>query len=240
MHAGGMRWWLKLDRALWPVDCVFCGGRIKVGTAPVCSACSDDLPWIRYCCRRCGLPLMSEPPAGVACGTCQERPLPFRKIVAPLRYAFPVDAALKACKFHRALHYLPAFEELLSAAIERLPGDVDALLPVPLFWRRQAMRGFNQADELCKLVARRLRLPVTRHVVRTRATVYQSGLKAPERRRNLRGAFAARARMPAKHVVIIDDVVTTGETCVQVGNVLRRAGARDVSVLAVARATTPR
>ncbi len=234
-----MRWWLKLDRAVWPVDCVFCGRRVDAAS-PLCRACSDDLPWIRHHCRRCGLPMAAEQAAGVACGACQERPLPLRKIVAPLCYAFPVDAALKAFKFHRALHYLPAFDALLATALERLPDDIDALLPVPLFWRRQAVRGFNQADELCKLLARRLRLPVACDLVRTRATNYQSGLKAVERRRNLRGAFAVRGRVRAKHVLIVDDIVTTGETCVEIGKVLRRGGAHDVSVLAVARAVTPR
>jgi ComF family protein len=234
-----MRWWLKIDRALWPVDCVFCGRRIDADV-PLCGACRDDLPWIGCHCRRCGLPMVARQAAEVACGACQERPLPLRKIVAPLRYAFPIDAALKAVKFHRALYYLPAFDELLSTALERLPGDVDALLPVPLFWRRQAMRGFNQADELCRLLARRLQLPVVHHVVRTRATDYQSGLTARERHRNLRGAFAASGRVRARHVLIVDDIVTTAETCVQVGNALRRSGAKDVSVLAVARAATPR
>ena len=208
--------------------------------APLCRACSDDLPWIRQPCVRCGLPMAAEQPAEVACGACQERPLPLRKIVAPLCYAFPVDAALKAFKFHRALHYLPAFDELLSKALARLPGDLDALLPVPLFWRRHAARGFNQADELSGLLARRLRLPVIHDVVRTRATDYQSGLQAAERRQNLRGAFATRGRVRANHVLVVDDIVTTGETCVQVGNALRRGGALDVSVLAVARAVTPR
>jgi ComF family protein len=235
-----MRWWLKIDRAVWPVHCVFCGGRVVAHAAPVCWACTDDLPWIRRHCVRCGLPMAAPSAAGVACGACQQRPLSLEKIVAPLRYAFPVDAALKAIKFHRALHYLPAFDELLSSAQARLPDDIDAMLPVPLFWRRQALRGFNQADELCKLLARRLQLPVIHNVIRTRATDYQSGLSPPERRRNLRGAFAIRGKLSARHVLVVDDIVTTGETCIQIGNVLRRAGASAVSVLAVARAATPR
>ena len=61
-----MRWWLKLDRAVWPVDCVFCGTRIVAGAAPLCRACRDDLPWIRQPCVRCGLPMAAEQPVGVA------------------------------------------------------------------------------------------------------------------------------------------------------------------------------
>lgn len=180
---------------------------------------------------------MAPLPQGVHCGECQQRPPPYAAARAPLHYAFPIDAAVKYLKFRRRLDYVPAFGTILAAAMPELPAGTGALLPVPLHWRRQAMRGFNQAEELCRVLRRRTGLPVLRNVVRVRATPYQSGLHALERRRNLRGAFAVRGSLDCGHVVIVDDVITTGETCARLARVLLDAGARRVSVLAIATAS---
>ena len=160
----------------------------------------------------------------------------FVAALAPLEYSFPVDAALKALKFKRRLDYAPAFAELLRRMISQLPDDIDALLPVPLHWRRHAMRGFNQAVELCGPLRKQMGLPVLSNLKRVKATSKQSGLDADERRRNLQHAFVATAPVEMRHVLIIDDVITTGETCRQLATVVLAAGAKKVSVLAVARA----
>jgi len=178
-------------------------------------------------------------PDGVPCGRCQLEPPPFEAVVAPLQYRFPVDAAIKAFKFHRGLHYAPAFAAILVAAAARLPAGIDGLLPVPLHWRRQVMRGFNQAEEVCGPLRRLLGVRSVEAVRRTRATPFQSGLAGLARRQNLRGAFAVHGRITAGHVLIVDDVVTTGATCGRLADVLRNAGVRRVSVLALARAATP-
>ncbi len=160
-------------------------------------------------------------------------------MLAPLVYEFPVDAAIKAWKFRRRLEYTPAFVALLSDSLAQLAEVPDVFLPVPLHWRRQALRGFNQAEELARPLSRLLDVPLAGNAVRIRHTYSQSGLDAAGRRRNLRGAFRVRGHVDAKHVVIVDDVVTTGSTCAQLGKVLLRAGAERVSVLAVARVVTP-
>ena len=120
--------------------------------------------------------------------------------------------------------------------MERLPGDVDALLPVPLHRRRQVLRGFNQARELSLPLARRFGLPVSDAARRRHATSYQSGLSAAERRNNLRHAFTVTGEQKYRHIVIVDDVVTTGETTRQLATTLIDVGVQQVSVLAVARA----
>jgi len=151
-------------------------------------------------------------------------------------YEFPVDAGLKALKFGRKLHYAAAFGELLAAQMHRLSPDIDALLPVPLHWRRQAIRGFNQATELCKPISRCSALPIVSGVRRRRATSYQSGLAAIERSRNLRHAFVVRGKLGFRHILIVDDVVTTGATTRHLATVLLQSGVSKLSVLAVARA----
>ena len=198
-----------------PRCCVFCGVRCLADEGYICAGCKSDLEY-------------REP--------LTESAAPFDAVIAPLVYAFPVDAAIKALKFRRRLYYVPAFGELLVEAARRLPQSADALLPVPLHWCRHVMRGFNQSDEICKPLRKATGLPVLRSVRRVRATPSQSGLSATERRKNLRAAFRLTAKVVAKHVVIVDDVITTGTTVRAVARVLFEAGVERVSVLAIARA----
>jgi ComF family protein len=233
-HVGGAL--RRLDNSIMPLRCVFCGTESRPPEGRLCRGCYSDLPWITNACARCAEPVATELPSGVYCAACQKREPPFQATVAPLRYEFPVDAGLKALKFGRRLYYAPAFGELLLAEMRRLPPDIDALLPVPLHWRRQAFRGFNQAAELCKPLARRYALPIVTGVARRRATPFQSGLAASERSKNLRRAFVVRKTSAFRHILIVDDVVTTGETTRQLARALIRSGVRKVSVVAVARA----
>ena len=162
---------------------------------------------------------------------------PIELTIAPFEYAFPVDAALKALKFRRRLDYVAAFAEILWRVSPALPNDVDALLPVPLHWRRHTMRGFNQATELSLWLSEKSGLPLLTNFVRTRRTSFQSGLAAAERRRNLRHAFAVHGSCSAQHVLIVDDVITTGATSSELARRAIAAGAKKVSVLAVARSS---
>ena len=196
----------------------------------------SDLPWVVNACALCAAPVGAPLPHGVHCAGCQRRPPEFQATIAPLLYEFPVDAGLKALKFGRSLHYAPAFGQLLLTQLPRLSSDIDALLPVPLHWRRQAFRGFNQATELSRPLAKHFGLPIIGGVSRARATAFQSGLSAPQRRRNLRNAFVVKKVLRNRHVLIVDDVVTTGETTRQLARALLERGVEKVSVLAVARA----
>ena len=152
-----------------------------------------------------------------------------------LNYSFPVDAAIKALKFGRKLYYAPAFSEVLCTAGPLLPADVDAILPVPLHWRRKARRGFNQATEIAKPLASLLGLPLLRGVRRCKATPKQSGLDAKARTRNLQHAFRLTRTHRHSHVLIVDDVRTTGATARAVARVLLENGVREVSLLTLAR-----
>ncbi len=219
-----------------PRCCVFCGTECVPAELFCCSDCAADLPWNEHQCLRCAEPLAPATVANVECGRCQQRPPPYIAAATPLVYMFPVDAAIKRMKFHRGLEYVPAFTPMLEAMLAKLPADIDALLPMPLHWRRHALRGFNQAAELCRPLSRRIGLPMLVNAQRVRFTPYQSGLDASQRRINLRAAFAIRGRLKARHVLIVDDVITTGETSRALAATLLQAGVGRVSVLAVARA----
>lgn len=226
----------SLDSAIMPRCCVFCGVELECRERFYCRPCYADMPWNDPQCGRCASPVPLQLSLGIDCVSCQQRPPPFSAGFAPLRYAFPVDAALKAMKFSRRLDYAPAFGALFTAMSSALPGDIDALLPVPLHWRRHASRGFNQAVEICRPLQRQTGLPMLTGFYRIRPTPYQSGLSAGDRVRNLHAAFESRHSPAVRHVLIIDDVITTGETCRQLAAAVLAAGTARVSVLAVARA----
>lgn len=202
--------------AIAPLRCVFCGTRTRGDEQFVCRGCFADLPWTRC-------PVLPDV-AGLS------------RVLAPVAYAFPVDAAIRAFKFRRRLFYGPAFAQLLGTVRSELPDDIDAVLPVPLHWRRKWWRGFNQALEIARPVARQLGLPLVHSVTRHRSTPPQSGLTATQRATNLRQAFRFRTPIDARHVLIIDDVITTGETVRQLAQTLLDNGVDKVSAMAVARA----
>ena len=218
--------------------CAICD--LDAGRDRICERCRDVLPWNDPHCECCGQPLSSLQPAGVSCDSCQLVRPPFTKARAPLEYGFPVDAIIKAIKFRRQLSFVPALTGILLQTLENEFAGVDALLPVPLHRMRQLQRGFNQSMELARPLHRATGLPLVVQAKRTRATMPQTGLDAAERKRNLHGAFAVSGRLRCRHPLIVDDVITTGETCSQLAIALLKSGASDVSVLAVAHAAVSR
>ena len=153
-----------------------------------------------------------------------------------LNYEFPIDVAIKRFKFDKKLYYGPAFVEILRRALLHLPPDIDGVLPVPLHWFRKARRGFNQALEIAKPLAVELYVPIAKGVIRRRATPFQSGLGAEERARNLSHAFAVTKPLDCQHVLIVDDVITTGSTTEMLARALQKSGVERVSALCLARA----
>ena len=123
---------------------------------------------------------------------------------------------------------------LLAAA---LPHEerFDAVTPVPLHWRRQWQRGFNQSELLARTLARRCGIPLIHALKRVRPTVAQSGLSNTGRRRNVAAAFRPRRAVEGKRILLIDDVMTTGSTAAACALALKRAGAARVALLTVAR-----
>ncbi len=222
-----------LTALAWPPVCVGCGAPGE-GGLDLCAGCRADLPWIDVGCRRCGLPL---PASGVGvCGACLRRPPPFDTAVIPLMYAPPVDRWIQDLKFHARLSLVPLLGALLAGRLEEAGALPRCVVPVPLHRERLRTRGFNQAVEIGRALRRRLGVDLDcRGVRRVRATPAQVGADLRTRRRNVRGAFAARGDFAGMHVAVLDDVVTTGATTAELARVLRRAGAARVDLWAVAR-----
>jgi ComF family protein len=228
-------WAGRLLRIVLPPRCLLCGGRGS-GGRDLCAGCTLDFARNVPCCPRCALPL--ETPAPL-CGECIEREPPFASAWVPFRYEHPLDLLEARFKFRGDL---AAGRVLASLMIERAlaerPPAPDAIVAVPLHFARLRERGYNQALELARPLARALAIPLERDLLaRERATSAQTGLDAASRRRNLRGAFAAKASSSLPmHVVLLDDVMTTGATMRECARALRRAGVERVDVWALARA----
>jgi ComF family protein len=181
------------------------------------------------------MPLQSE----AVCGHCLQHPPPYDRCVAPFLYAHPIDALVKAAKFRQNLHHAAQLGKLLATELQqRVDERPDCLIPVPLHRWRLFRRGYNQALELAREVSRKLAVPIDwRCCARIRHTPPQTGLDAKERRRNLQGAFSVREGVSYRHVAIVDDVITTGQTAAELAVALQGAGVERVDVWAAARAT---
>ncbi|MBD3670321.1 MAG: ComF family protein [Gammaproteobacteria bacterium] len=223
--------WLKLHHT-----CRLCQGRHRADS-PFCPDCMASLPWLERACSRCGMPVQV---AGNAdCGHCQQLQPWFDRCQALFQYQAPLPHLVQQFKFHARLDILRLLGRIMAAEFARLdPADrPQALLPVPLHGRRLRWRGFNQALELARPIARRLQIPIeTKLVRRTRATREQSHLKPIERRRNVKHAFSLQRDIGYRHLVIIDDVVTTAHTVNELSRVLKLAGVERVDIWCLCRA----
>lgn len=215
-------------------DCFVCGA--ESGESAVCEACCQALP--RHAANAC--PVCALPTADAAvCGRCREHPPAFDATRAAFDYAFPVDAMVHALKYRHRLS-LAGFVAVELAAALGPAAAVDVVLAMPLHPRRLAERGFNQAVEIARPLARMLGLPLELSAAsRIRDTPAQASLGRSERVRNLRGAFECRDAFAGRRVLVVDDVMTTGASLDALAAALRRAGALAVSNLVVARTALP-
>jgi len=229
-------WLNKLQFALIPSRCLLCGGP---GTTrhDLCHDCLTALPRVAVACPTCALPLPDAAPV-IDCGHCRQRPPPFAATRAAFSYGPPLDRLIQELKFGQRLSHARLLGELLAEYLAAQNGPrPELLLPVPLHWRRQRGRGFNQALELARPVAQRLGVKLCADGCRRlRDTAAQSGLNADARRRNVRGAFAVKAPVGGRRVTLLDDVVTTGHTVTELARAVLAAGAERVEVWCVARA----
>jgi ComF family protein len=186
-------------------------------------------------CTRCALRL----PAAALCGECLRDPPPFSRTTCVADYGFPWDRLIADFKFQGRAELAPALAALMGDAIADTERHT-LVLPVPLARQRLAERGYNQAWELARRVARRHRLEA-RHdlLIRALEGLHQAELTRAERLANLRAAFVVEPRLrnqlQGRPVALVDDVLTTGATAREAARVLLQAGAATVEVWVFAR-----
>jgi ComF family protein len=225
-----------LCRRALPQSCAFCAA--PCGSALVCAACCAALPRITFACPRCALPAWN----GAVCGACLRHPPPFAAAYAAFEYAFPFDRLLHSFKYGGRLALADFLAEALCAAVAQRPPNhplPDVVVALPLAPSRQRTRGFDQATEIARRVARITGLPLAAGLRRARDTPAQAALPWKDRAGNVRGAFVADASLAGTRLAIVDDVMTTGATLAAAASAALRAGARSVEAWAVARTLPP-
>lgn len=216
-----------------------------------CLACGASGNWPAGVCESCRRQVrpLSEPRCpicGVAvgtpgcCGPCMQAPPPFVRLLAAARYEGLLRDLIQSFKYRRHTAYRRFLGELLANFLrEQGKMPIDLITCVPLHWMRLMQRGYNQSALLAGELGRTMHVPVRTDVVKkTRRTASQVGLDRSHRRRNLRGAFRATEEVRDLAVLVVDDVVTTGQTAREVSTALMAAGASSVIFAAVGRVET--
>lgn len=246
--AGGrLAAWLgrSLLDVLLPPLCLKCRAPVSEPQS-VCAPCWNGVrflapPW----CAQCGLPFPHALGEGVRCGACLARPRVFARLRSAVAYDDGSRDLILGFKHADRLETCPLFVRWLSPLAREARGEADVVVPVPLHWRRLAMRKYNQAALLAHGLAQVSGLSVRTDVlVRQRATESQGAMaSARARLKNVAGVFAVPPGLgpvvAGRRVLLVDDVLTTGATVTACAKVLLKAGAAGVSVVTLARVVRP-
>jgi ComF family protein len=236
---------------LFPADCRICQSPlIEISRLPVCKPCLAALkPLAGSFCNVCGEALFSpafQNRGEAVCGLCQRKHPPFEKAAAYGSYAGGLRDLIHLLKYQQVRPAANLLGRMLAEAVADLEKEIPAgavmVVPVPLHARKRSQRGFNQSELIARAALKQIARPdrfqlSTGVLVRRRETGSQIGLTRHQRRENLRGAFGVTGAGPIsnRHVLLLDDVFTTGTTASECARVLRRAGAARVWVATVAR-----
>ena len=226
--------------ALLPPQCLCCGTMVD-RQGNLCAPCWSGMRFLEPpCCQACGFPFPHDEGEEVLCAACSRRHPDYDRARAVLVYDDHSRPLLLRLKHGDRLDGVPAFGQWLARAGAEFWSGADLLLPVPLHRWRLLRRRYNQAALLAGALSRHCGVPSQPNLLRRRrATPSQGGRSRAGRARNVQGAFtingADRARLRGSHVVLIDDVLTTGATVSACARILKRNGAARVDVLTMAR-----
>jgi ComF family protein len=230
---------------LFPAVCAGCGAP-SLAADLLCDSCARlllsmvSLPY----CPRCGATIGPNIPIREdGCSACPSTLPRFAEVVRLGPYAHPLRSVIRQLKYHRREEMLRRLGQLLVEAIcAKVDTEtLDVVLPVPMHWRRRLVRGTDHARALGRQIAKLLDLPLGDELVRTRHTPPQVNLPRTRRIEIVRGAFGLRARrsIEGTHVLLVDDVTTTGATANEATRTLLSGGASRVTLAVVAKAEPP-
>ena len=221
-------------------SCVLCDASVSRPFS-LCEPCEGDLPKLLNACKQCGLPLENLNAVTTVCGECIKLSPVVDYTLCLYHYQAPVDYLITTLKYKQQLPLAKILGELLLIKLlqENIDDLPDCIIPVPLHKKRLVKRGLNQSLEIARPVARKFKIPIDLKLVhRARQTLAQADLDAAQRKRNVNNCFEiiCENKIRHDHVVIIDDVITTGSTINALAKVLKQSGVKKVGVWSVARA----
>lgn len=227
----------------FPRHCILCGTRHRLlPESNLCQPCKADFSLNLNCCGHCAVPMneADNPLQQSLCGQCLISPPEFDYCWSPFVYGQPLEWGIQQLKFNARLMFAPLLSELM---IQQIPAHLlaqqkaDAIIPMPLHPARLKQRGFNQSLLLVKPLARKLGIKIdSQSCQRLKNTEHQTGKNARQRKQNLRSAFKFDNRNNYRHLVIFDDVVTTGSSVSELSKTLKSSGVDRVDVWCLARA----
>jgi ComF family protein len=238
------RWWGQGLDLLLPPRCACCDTELTAlaDHLLLCDDCQGLLGPIDWrFCHRCGSPITAKEATAKRCERCRTRRLHFDAAVSLGAYRDHLRDAVLRMKRPAGRTLAVAMGRLFQL---RRGGDVVSLhpnliIPVPMHWRRRWVQGSNSPDLLAECLASSLGIPVEAGVLRRqRNTIPQANLPPKQRFANVRGAFLVRSGydLAGRHVLLVDDILTTGATCSEAARVLKAAGVAQVTVAVLARA----
>lgn len=210
--------------------CILCDDLTHRGL-DLCYSCEKELPTLQNYCIRCAEPLST----GLkVCGSCLREPPYSLKIIVPFIYQAPINLFITNLKFRNNLLDAKILGKLLSQHLEKQYQNIvkpELIIPVPPHASRLRERGYNQSLEISREIAAKLKIPIARHSVRRmKNTLPQAILSAKKRQHNIKGAFNVVKNFYCRHVAIVDDVITTGNTVTELCKTLFRSGTIKIDV----------
>lgn len=223
-----------------PPCCVLCHYPSETASN-ICSFCEIHLPILTHYCIQCSQ-ILHESAALLHCGNCLKNPPPFERIFALFPYEMPIVSLIKRLKFKGDLTAAQSLGHLMANKLKnhwykeiKLP---DCIIPVPLHKARLKARGFNQALEIARPIAKILGVPIYKNSIqRVKNTLPQTTLTGIKRQHNLTLAFNTHHDFSELSIAILDDVVTTGHTVLELSRLLQQRGAKKIVVWCCARST---
>lgn len=244
----------KIETWLLPYCCIVCN-KLSDQKKDICTNCQHDLPWVSHCCMQCGISYEHKKTNNFHCGQCIKNKPSFDFTITAFEYQDQISSLITQFKFKHQLTYGRVLAELLASTITQkyietpASGPIhtikthehpytlpEVIIPVPLHWWRQTTRGFNQASVIAKILSKQLGIPTNNQLIkRKKLTQPQKSLKLKQRKQNVRGAFALKKQLNYQHIALVDDVMTTGNTVNTMAKLLKKNGAKTVTVWALAR-----
>lgn len=220
----------EIIQTLYPDDikCIVCGKEIFPNRYCICADCRIESN-VNYCIR-CGRHKVG---TSDYCSDCSEFSVYFDEARSPANYEGEARKLVQRLKYGNAPYLAKPMSEYMLDTLLLSDWDIDCITFVPIHKKRRKKRGYNQAELLAQSLAERIDVPCMPLLEKTESTVNQARLNKAERMKNLRGTFATVGK-PPEHILLVDDVMTTGSTASECSKALKRAGAKIVYLLTFA------
>ena len=216
-----------------PSICTLCN-QFHKGSLAVCSFCMETLTPLGPCCQHCAYPLPQTD--YLVCGRCIKKPPHFDRAYIGYQYDEPLRGLLHQFKYRNGLYLSSFLSHLITQSFPNTHSNSPCLIPIPMHPKKIKQRGFNQAAILAKLLAKQYKLACDyKSCQKITNTAAQATLNGEERQRNLHQSFKIN-QIPYSHVILIDDLLTTGSTANELARVLKKSGVQQVDICCCARA----